>query len=162
MLFIDLALTVYLMWQSTLNRGYSNDIFFWIFCSIPSLLEDLLIRLEVSYVLSIQSFKIRIFFTISPTAKFKSHPKQCMKNAFGFSDKPSFETPSLTPHIFFASSDVFSYVLSGKTNCWFDTAGKKFTLIRKWIWITLAENCTTTTGIRNTSAISTMQTKTTC
>ena len=54
MLFIDLALTVYLMWQSTLNRAYSNDIFFWIFCSIPSLLEDLLIRLEVSsYVVSI-------------------------------------------------------------------------------------------------------------
>ena len=56
------------------------------------------------------------------------------------------ETPSLTPHIFFASSNVFSYVLSGKRNCWFDTAGNKFTLIRKWIWITLAENCTTTRG----------------
>ena len=35
------------------------------------------------------------------------------------------------------TSKVFSYSLSGKRNCWFDTADHKFTPIRKWIWIAL-------------------------
>ena len=38
------------------------------------------------------------------------------------------------------TSKVFSYFLSGRRNRWFDTADNKFTPIRKWIWITLAEN----------------------
>ena len=45
----------------------------------------------------ILSFKNRTFFSISPTAKFKAHPKQCLKNAFGFSDKLLLETPFLIP-----------------------------------------------------------------
>ena len=52
------------------------------------------------------------------------------------------------------TSKVFSYFLIGKRNCWFDTADNKFTPIRKWIWITLAENGTTSRGIRNNSTIS--------
>ena len=32
-----------------------------------------------------------------------------------------------------------NFFLSGEINCWFDTANNKFTLIRKWIWITLGE-----------------------
>ena len=86
MLFIDSALIVHLVGQSTLNPGYSNDISFRIFYSIASLLGDFLIRLEISYVVSILSFKNHTF-TISPTAKYKVCPKQCVKNAFGFSDK---------------------------------------------------------------------------
>ena len=58
-LFIDSALTVHLVGTSTLNRGYSKNISFRIFCSIPSLLGDILIRLEILYVVSIQSFKNR-------------------------------------------------------------------------------------------------------
>ena len=57
MLVIDSALTLHLVGQSTLNPGYSNDISFQIFCSIDSHLGDLLMRLEISYVLSILSFK---------------------------------------------------------------------------------------------------------
>ena len=153
MLFIDSALTVHLLGQSTLNRGHSNDLSFWIFCSIPSLLGDILIRLKISYIVSILSFKNRTFFT-----KFKAHSKQCMKNAFGFLS----ETPFLIPHMFFAPSNVFSYFLPGKRNCRFDTAGNKFTPIRKWIWITLAENGTTSRCVRNNSTISSTKTKTTC
>ena len=153
MLFIDSALTVHLLGQSTLNRGHSNDLSFWIFFSIPSLLEDILIRLKISHIVSTLSFKNRTFFT-----KFKAHPKQCMKNAFGFLS----ETPFLIPHIFFAPSNVFSYFLPGKRNCRFDTAGNKFTPIRKCIWITLAENGTTSRCVRNSSTISSTKTKTTC
>ena len=87
MLLIDLALTVHLAEQSTLNRGYSNYISFSIFCSTPSNLGDLLIRLKILYVVFILSFKIRTCFTISPTAKFKAHPKQCLKNGFGYFHK---------------------------------------------------------------------------
>ena len=52
------------------------------------------------------------------------------------------------------TSKVFSYFLLDKRNCWFDTADNKFTPIRKWIWITLTENGTTSRGIRNNSTIS--------
>ena len=73
MIFIDSALTVHLVGQSTLNPGYSNDMSFRIFCSIASLLGDFLIRLEISYVVSIRN---RAFFTISLTAKFKACPEK--------------------------------------------------------------------------------------
>ena len=151
MLFIDSALAVHLLGQSTLNRGYSNGLSFWVFCSIPSLLGDILIRLTISYIVSILSFKNRTFFT-----KFKAHPQQCMKCMYGFLS----ETPFLIPHIFFAPSNVFYYFLSGKRNCRFNTAGNKFTSIREWIWITLAENGTTSRCIRNNSTISSTKTKT--
>ena len=104
MLFVDSALTVDLVGQSTLNPGYSNDIPFWIFCSIASLWGDFLIRLKILYAVSILSFENRTFLTISPTAKFKTCPKQWAKNAFGFSDKILSETPFLIPHINFAPS----------------------------------------------------------
>ena len=48
--FIDSALSVRLVGQSTLNPGYYNDISFGIFCSIASLLGYILIRLDVLHV----------------------------------------------------------------------------------------------------------------
>ena len=59
------------------------------------------------------------------------------------------------------TSKVFSYFLLGKRNCWCNTADK-FTPIRKWIWITPAENGTTSRRIRSNSTISSTQMKTTC
>ena len=50
---------------------------------------------------------------------------------------------------------------SGKTNSWFDAADNKFIPFRKWIWITLTENRTTSRCIRNNSAISSTQMKAT-
>ena len=98
MLFIDSALTVNLVEQSTQTSGYSNVKSFRIFCSIASLLGDFLIRLEMSKVVSLLSFKNRTFFTMSQTAKFRAYPKQCVKNAFGFSDEICSETLFLIPH----------------------------------------------------------------
>ena len=61
-------------------------------------------RLEISNVVSVLSFKNCQYFTISPAAKFKACPKQCVKNAFGYSDKILLETSFLIQHIFFAPS----------------------------------------------------------
>ena len=59
---------------------------------------------------------------------------------------------------------IFLFLLVREKNCWFDTADKKFTPIRKWIWIAFAEKCTTSRDIRKNAkenaAISSTQKKT--
>ena len=102
MLFMDSALTVHLLGQSNLNPGYSNFVSFQVFCSIASLLGDFLTRLEVPYVVYILSIK-----TVHSSPHLQQPtacPKQCVKNAFGFSDKILSETSFLISCIFFAPS----------------------------------------------------------
>ena len=86
-LFVYSDFTVHLVGKSNPNPGSSNNISFQVFCSIASLLGNFLIKLEISYVISILSFKNSTFFTISPTATFKVCPKLFVKNALAFSDR---------------------------------------------------------------------------
>ena len=56
-LFVYSDFTVHLVGKSNPNPESSNDISFQVFCSIASLLGDFLKKLEISYVVSILSFK---------------------------------------------------------------------------------------------------------
>ena len=98
-LFVYSDFTVHLVGKSNPNPESSNDISFQVFCSIASLLGDFLKKLEISYVVSILSFKNSTFFTISPTATFKVCPKQFVKNTSGFSDRILLENLFFNTHI---------------------------------------------------------------